>query len=177
VRLRAVGAAAHEPPLAPRLVVAFSLTKGAKPELVVQKVTELGADVVLPVRARRSVARWAGGRAEAAATRLRRVAREAAAQCRRARLPEVAAPVDLATLFGRPGLVVADREGPSVAQLAEPPGGEWVLVVGPEGGFEPGERAALGPADAVGVGPFVLRAETAAVAGVAALAGRRRTTR
>jgi 16S rRNA (uracil1498-N3)-methyltransferase len=177
VRLAAAGPPAREPALAPRLVVAFALTKGSKPELVVQKVTELGADIVVPVRARRSVVRWEGARAEAATTRLRRVAREAAAQCRRARLPEIAAPVDLAALSGRSGLVVADRDGPPAHELAGPPGGEWVLVVGPEGGLDPGERAALGTVEALGVGPFVLRAETAAVAAAAALSGRRRAVR
>jgi 16S rRNA (uracil1498-N3)-methyltransferase len=177
IRLAASGATRQEPRLMPRLVVAFALTKGSKPELVVQKVTELGADSIVPVRAQRSVARWVGNRAGAAATRLQRVVREAAMQSRRARLPEIAAPVDLGTLAGRAGLVIADRDGAPAADLSEPAGGEWVLVVGPEGGFEPGERAALGAVEALGVGPFVLRAETAAVAGVAALAGRRRAPR
>jgi 16S rRNA (uracil1498-N3)-methyltransferase len=174
VRLTAAGPPMQEPALVPRLVVAFALTKGTKPELVVQKVTELGADGIVPVRAQRSVARWAGPRAEAAAPRLRRVAREAAMQSRRSRLPEIAAPVDLGVLAGRAGLVVADREGLPAAEVPEPPDGEWVLVVGPEGGFDPAEHAALGATATVGVGPFVLRAETAAVAGMAALAGRRR---
>ena len=175
VRMTAAGPPVEEPELAPRLVVAFALTKGAKPDLVVQKVTELGADALLPVRTQRSVARWSGPRAEAATTRLRRIAREAAAQCRRARLVEVAAPTDLGSLAGRAGLVVADRLGVTATELPEPPGDEWVLVVGPEGGFAAAERAALGAAPALGVGPFVLRAETAAIAAVAALAGRRRT--
>lgn len=174
VQLAAAGPIAREPDLVPKVVVAFALTKGLKPDLVVQKVTELGADGVVPLRARRSVAHWSATRAETATARLRRVAREAAAQCRRARLPEIGAPLELAALAGRPGLVVADREGAPPEQLPEPPGGEWVLVVGPEGGLEPSERAGLGPAPTLGVGPFVLRAETAAVAALAALASRRR---
>ena len=175
VRMTAAAPAVDEPALWPRLVVAFSLTKGAKPDLVVQKLTELGADALLPVRARRSVARWSGPRADTATARLRRIAREAAAQCRRSRLPEVAAPADLDSLIGRLGLVVADRHGVTAAELPEPPGEEWVLVVGPEGGFEEAERAALGTVPTLGVGPFVLRAETAAIAAAAAVAGRRRT--
>ncbi|MGH8984547.1 MAG: RsmE family RNA methyltransferase [Acidimicrobiia bacterium] len=175
VRMTATGPAVEEPELAPRLVVAFALTKGTKPELVVQKVTELGADALVPVRTQRSVARWSGPRADTATTRLRRIAREAAAQCRRARLVAVAAPADLGSLAGRAGLVVADRLGVTAAELPEPSGDEWVLVVGPEGGFDPTERAALGGAPALGVGPFVLRAETAAIAAVAALAGKRQT--
>jgi len=175
LRLDACGPIAIEPELAPRLVVAFAVTKGSKPELVVQKVTELGADEIVPVRARRSIPRWDRARGETATERLRRVAREAAAQSRRARLPVVGAPVDLASLAGRPGLVVAEREGSRVADIGDAPGGEWVLVVGPEGGLEPGERAALGGAPGLALGPHVLRAETAAVAGAAALAGRRRS--
>ena len=175
VGMTAAGPTVHEPELWPRLVVAFALTKGAKPDLVVQKVTELGADALMPVRARRSVVRWSGPRADTATARLRRIAREAATQCRRARLPEVAAPADLESLIGRPGLVVVDRRGATAAELPEPPGDEWVVLVGPEGGLEEVELAALGPAPTLGVGPFVLRAETAAIAAAAAVAGRRRT--
>jgi len=174
LRLQASGPVAVEPELAPRLTIAFAVTKGVKPELVVQKVTELGADEIVPVRTRRSVARWEGTSGGTATQRLRRVAREAAAQCHRARLPVVGAPVDLAALAGRPGLVVAERNGDLVADLADPPGREWVLVTGPEGGFEPGEREVLGDPVRLALGPHVLRAETAAVAGAAALAGRRR---
>jgi 16S rRNA (uracil1498-N3)-methyltransferase len=174
LRLDACGPIAVEPELTPRLVVAFSLTKGDKPELVVQKVTELGADEVLPVQARRSIARWDRARGDAPTERLRRVAREAAAQCRRARLPVVGEPVALDSLARRPGLVLAERDGSPVADLADPPVGEWVLVVGPEGGFAPDERAALGAVSRLALGPHVLRAETAAIVGAAALASRRR---
>jgi len=83
-------------------------------------------------------------------------------------------------LRGRDGLVVADPEGEEPARLPAPPGGEWVLVVGPEGGFDPDEAAALlsaargGEAPArLRLGPHVLRAETAAIAGAAVLATRR----
>jgi 16S rRNA (uracil1498-N3)-methyltransferase len=174
VQLAAAGPPVREPELWPRLVVAFALTKGGKPELVVQKVTELGADALVPVRTQRSVARWSGPRVDTATARLRRIAREAAAQSRRARLPEVAAPVDVTSLVGRGGLLVADRDGVPAAELPDPPDGEWVLVVGPEGGLDPAERAVLGAAPALGLGPFVLRAETAAIAAVGAIAGRRR---
>lgn len=174
LRLDACGPIAVEPELVPRLVVAFALTKGDKPEVVVQKVTELGADEIFPVHARRSIARWDRSRGDVATERLRRVAREAAVQCRRARLPVVGVPVELDSLARRPGLVVAERDGSPVADLADPPSGEWLLVVGPEGGFDPGERAALGAVSGLSLGPHVLRAETAAVVGAAALASRRR---
>jgi len=112
---------------------------------------------------------------------MRRIALEAAAQCRRARLPEVDGARPVTELRGRPGLVVADPAGEEPAQLPAPPGGEWVLVVGPEGGFDPDEVAALEGDAARGreaparlrLGPHVLRAETAAIAGAAVLTTRR----
>jgi 16S rRNA (uracil1498-N3)-methyltransferase len=180
IELHAQGAPVAEPQLEPRLVVAFALTKGTKPDLAVQKLTELGVDGVTLLSSRRSVPRWSGSRADAALTRLRRIAREAAAQCRRARVPEIEGVLPVAELHGHPGLVVADPAGEEVARVPAPPGGEWVLVVGPEGGFDPDEAAALrspaehreGPAR-LRLGPHVLRAETAAIAGAAVLATRR----
>jgi 16S rRNA (uracil1498-N3)-methyltransferase len=180
VDLHAQGAPVLEPQLEPRLVVAFGLTKGTKPDLAVQKLTELGVDGVTLLSTRRSVPRWSGSRADAAVARLRRIAREAAAQCRRARVPEIEGVLPLAELRGHTGLVVADPTGEEVARVPAPPGGEWVLVVGPEGGLDPDEAAALaspaehreGPAR-LRLGPHVLRAETAAIAGAAVLATRR----
>jgi len=180
VDLHAQGAPVVEPRLDPRLVIALALTKGAKPDVAVQKLTELGVDGVMLLSTRRSVPRWDETREEAAVARLRRVAREAAAQCRRARLPEIDGVRPVTELRGRDGLVVADPEGEEPARLPAPPGGEWVLVVGPEGGFDPDEAAALLSAARGGeaperlrLGPHVLRAETAAIAGAAVLATRR----
>ena len=175
--LGAAGAATREPSLTPGLTVACSLTKGAKPEMVVTRLTELGVDRILFVVTRHSVARWKG-EAPAAMTRLRRVAREAAMQCRRARVPTLHGPIDgpeaLEVLTVHPGLVVADPGGGPVSALAEPGPQGWLLAVGPEGGFAPDELERLGSAPRLAVGPFVLRAETAAVAGAAALTTRRK---
>jgi 16S rRNA (uracil1498-N3)-methyltransferase len=171
--LRAGGPVRTEPVLTPRLEVAFALTKGAKPETVVSQLTELGVDRIRPVRARRSVVRWDGDQAEAAGHRLRRVAREAAMQSRRARIPAVELLVDLPSLAGTDGLVVGDPSAPPRPAPLAPSGGTWVALVGPEGGFEPDEIAQLGPVERVAVGPHVLRAETAAVAVTAALAVKR----
>ena len=173
VDLRATSDLRHEPPLAPRLTVACALTKGERPELVVQKLTELGADTILLVVAARSVVRWDDAREAKAMERLHRIAREAGAQCRRSRLPVIDGPVPLAELIGRPGLVVADREGIPPDELLRPAGGEWVVAVGPEGGFEPDELTQFGDAPRLALGAFVLRAETAAIAAASALAWRR----
>lgn len=171
--LRAEGDLRVEPRETPAIALAFALTKGEQPEAVVRAVTELGVDRILPVVSARSQVRWAGPRALREHERLTRVAREAAAQSRRAWLPEVLPVGDLAALAGHPGIAVGDREGGPVSDLLPPPGGEWLGVVGPEGGLTPEERGALG-GRGVGLGPHVLRAGTAAVALAAALEFRRR---
>jgi 16S rRNA (uracil1498-N3)-methyltransferase len=173
VDLHAQGAPVVEPSLEPRLVVAFALTKAAKPDLAVQKLTELGVDGITVLSSRRSVPRWGDDRAGVALDRLRRIAREAAAQSRRARLPVVAGVRPVSELRGDPGIVVADPAGDDISGLAVPPGGAWLLVVGPEGGFDPDELESLGSSARLRLGPHVLRAETAAVAGAAVLATRR----
>jgi 16S rRNA (uracil1498-N3)-methyltransferase len=181
VTLRAVAPPAREPVLVPRLRVAFALTKGEKPETVVRQLTELGVDAVAPVLAARSVVKARGDRATALVERLRRVAREAACQSRRARITDVEDVRPLGDLlhdgaFEGGGVVVAERDGPSDDGLPGPtvPEADWTLVVGPEGGFGPDEAAALAGVARIGVGPYVLRAETAAVAAAAVLTARRR---
>jgi 16S rRNA (uracil1498-N3)-methyltransferase len=171
VELAATTLLAHEPMLTPRLTIACSLTKGQKPELTVQKLTELGVDRIMIVEAARSVVRWDDDKVPAAFSRLERVAREAAMQSRRARVPTVDGPVAPAELAHLAGLVVAAPDGVPATELAPPPDGEWVVAVGPEGGFDAEELRRFGPAPRLAIGPFVLRAETAAIAAAAALAG------
>ncbi|MFO1537529.1 MAG: RsmE family RNA methyltransferase [Actinomycetota bacterium] len=175
--LAADGVECHEPRLTPGLGVAFGIGKGTKPEQVVAGLTELGVDRIVPLASARSVARWEPDRADAALARLRRVAREAAMQCRRARVPEVAAPVAPADLAPAGTVVLGDPDGVAVDALPEPGDAGWLAVVGAEGGWDADERAVLlarPDAGALAVGPHVLRTETAALAVAAALAGRRR---
>ena len=174
--LAAADAPRTEPRLAPGLSVAFALSKGTKPEHVVAGLTELGVDRIVPFRSARSVVRWEGERARSATARLRRVAREAAMQCRRSWLPEVLDPVDLDGLATDGVVVVGDPSGPAAQALAFPAGGEWLAVVGAEGGLAPDERFRLAErlgTTLVAVGPHVLRAETAALALAAVLTVRR----
>jgi 16S rRNA (uracil1498-N3)-methyltransferase len=173
VDLHASGEPVVEPRLEPALVVAFALTKAGKPDLTVQKLTEIGVDRVVPLQSSRSIPQWGTDRAGGAVDRLRRIAVEAAAQSRRARLPEIEAPRPLGDLRGRPGLVVADPAGDDVGAVPPPPAGEWTLVVGPEGGLDPAEQDALDGAARLRIAPHVLRAETAAIAGAAVLTTRR----
>jgi 16S rRNA (uracil1498-N3)-methyltransferase len=170
--LRAESEVVVEPEPNPAVVVAVALTKGAKLETVVAQLTELGVTRIEPVRARRSVVRWNDDRAEAARTRLAGVAREAAMQCRRSRIPDVTSVADLSTLAGRPGLIVASREGGPADSLPLPPGGTWTVVVGPEGGFEPGEVEMLAPTGLLALSSFVLRAQTAPVIAAGILVAR-----
>ena len=101
------GPAVAEERLRPEVTVAFAPTKGDRPEWVTQKLTELGVDRIVPLRTSRSVVRWEGERAVRSVERLRRVAREAASQCRRARLPEIADVCRLEDLAGVAGAPVA----------------------------------------------------------------------
>ena len=150
-----IGEPEHRPAPAPAITVAFALTKGDKPETAVQKLTEVGVDRIIPFTAGRSVARWEGERADRHVTRLRKVAREAAMQSRRAHLPVVDAVTDFATVAALPGAVLADAGG-GPPSLERP-----VILVGPEGGWTEEERGVGLPA--VGLGSNVLRAETAAI--------------
>jgi 16S rRNA (uracil1498-N3)-methyltransferase len=171
--LAAGGDVEHAPPPSIGVALAVALPKGGLDD-VVAAVTELGAVRVIPVRTERTVVRWDAARAGRAVTRLRAVAREAAMQSRRARVPDVDDVVDLLALAGRPDLVVADREGVAAAMLPRPAPGagvEWTALTGPEGGLAPEELAALSASPRLRLGPHVLRAATAPVAAVAVLVG------
>jgi len=153
---------APEPPLA----VGFALTKGGRPELAVQKLTELGIDRIIPFVGARSVVRWGEGeRARRHLVRLRRVAREAAMQCGRVTLAVVEDLTTFVAAGAEQGVALAHMGGdpPTLAHRS--------VLVGPEGGWAD-EELALG-LPAVGLGPLVLRAETAAIALGALLAGLR----
>ena len=159
------GAIVVEEPLRPALTVAFALVKGHKPELAVQKLTELGIDRIVLFRAERSVVRWDADQAAKALARLRTVARAAAAQSHRARLPLVEGVVTLGDIAAEPEAAMADRGG------APPSLDHPTVLVGPEGGWSPEERSLQAPR--VSLGPNVLRAETAALTAGALLAALR----
>ena len=152
------------PPTIP-ISIAFALVKGQKPEWVTQKLTELGVDVIRPFVAARSVVRWDPAKAESGAERLRRVAREAAMQCRRCWLPEIAPLASFASIAALGGTVLAERDGPPLRL------GTGAVAIGPEGGWAPEERDH--GLDTAGLGGHVLRADTAAVAAATLLAAAR----
>ena len=161
-----------DPELVPEVALAVALTKAGALDSVVARCTELGVSRITPVRTRRCVVQWDATQAERAVKRLRTVAREAAGQCRRARLPEIAPVGELADFVGRADVVIADRAGGTASDLSVPGGSAWTVIVGPEGGLEPAEIEAFAGAGRLSLGPYVLRAETAPIAAVSVLLGR-----
>jgi 16S rRNA (uracil1498-N3)-methyltransferase len=172
LRCRALEPVKQSPPMQPAVAAAVALTKGRGLDDVIAGLTELGVARIEPIRTERSVVRWDDERAAAAVDRWCAIAREAAMQSRRATIPEVAAVASVRSLAGRPGLVVADRTGGEPAELPQPGDSGWLVVVGPEGGLSPEELGALGDVPRLAVGRFVLRAQTAPLAVVAALVAR-----
>jgi 16S rRNA (uracil1498-N3)-methyltransferase len=171
--LTATSAVAQEPAPAIEITLAAALTKAGLDD-VVAAVTELGVAGVIPLRTERTVVRWDDARADRIVERLRTVARAAAMQSRRARIPVVHPATDLPALVGtaevRPGLIVADRSGGAPASVTVPATAAWTVVIGPEGGFSDAEFTLMDPAPRFSVGPNVLRATTAPIAAVAVLA-------
>lgn len=171
--------------------------KGDKLELIIQKTTELGATAVTPVITERSVPRPSGAdRIADKLTRWRAVAREAAEQCGRAVIPAVTGPLTLeaagqamtaggraayalwegekaAGLLDELGKLATRQQEGSPSTTARPPDGRGVtgvsLLVGPEGGLSSGEVGILSSTGVVpvGLGPRILRTETAAITAVA----------
>ena len=164
------------------LWLCFAPLKKDAVDFLIEKGTELGADRFLPVL----TAHTASNRINQ--TRLTAVATEAAEQCARLTVPEIAEPMTLDAMrtswpTGRRLLVCAE------AGLASPiaealknlaahgltadvsPANRFAILCGPEGGFQQDELDRLRKLDfvtAVGLGPRVLRAETAALAALAA---------
>ncbi len=153
----------------PAVTVHPAVSKGGKLDLVVEKATELGVRRIAPVLCERSERRWDAAQLAARRDRWRVIARAALAQSRGAWLPDVAVPLPLPDVLddGPPGL------------LLHPGGGtvDWAatvaarVAVGPEGGFTDDEVTLARDAGwwVGGLGPRVLRTETAAVV-VASLA-------
>lgn len=159
----------RESPL--RVVILQGLLKSDKPEFIIQKATELGAACVTFYTTARTVP-LAPNRAREA--RWRKVAIEAAKQCGRTVLPEITVAGDLAkALAGEEGLLkLALWEGSNGSRGIKDVVREGiaakgaVVLIGPEGGFseEDVEAAEKAGFISVGLGPRILRAETAAVA-------------
>ncbi len=159
-----------EPERETDLWLVFAPIKRARLDWMVEKATELGVSALLPVW----TARTQVGRVNL--ERLRAHAIEAAEQSERLSVPELRAPQPLERILaawpaGR-RLLICDESGagaPVSEVAAKLPPGPVALLVGPEGGFDETELDAIGKLSfvtRVGLGPRVLRAETAALAAV-----------
>jgi len=152
----------------PDVWLAFAPVKRGRVDWLIEKATELGVARLVPVTTQRTIVERLN------LERLRAHIIEAAEQCGRTRLPELAEPVALARFLdqrdpARP-LWFADEAGGEPAASAFKPGAATILT-GPEGGFSEDERAAIRAAPnahPISLGPRILRAETAALAALAA---------
>ena len=156
----------REPETIPDVWLAFAPVKRAQTDWLVEKATELGIAKLLPVMSQRTIAE------RVKLERLESIAIEAAEQCGRTRLPVIEAPIPLLQILKHEGrsLYFADESGGEPAATAFKPGPAAILT-GPEGGFTDEERAAIRAAPnavPVSLGPRILRAETAALAALAA---------
>jgi 16S rRNA (uracil1498-N3)-methyltransferase len=174
-RLLARAALRSESPL--HLTLAQSIPKGDKMEGIIRMATELGAARVVPLVTARTVVRVEPGRPGPRLSRWQRVAKEAAKQSGRAVITEVVPPQRLnAWMAAREtdGLLVClweDAVEPLDPQLPPQPVSRATVVVGPEGGLDRAEADVLRAAGAVigGLGPRILRTETAGPVGLAIL--------
>jgi 16S rRNA (uracil1498-N3)-methyltransferase len=170
-----VGERTREQVAEPDVWLCFAPVKRARIDYIAEKATELGAAVLQPVLTQHTNVERVN------VERLRANAIEAAEQTERLTVPDVRPPVDLARLLadwpaGR-RLLMCDETGggPPIAEVlsgldASARVAPWAIVVGPEGGFAPAELAALRrikDVTAVGLGPRILRADTAALAALA----------
>lgn len=166
----------REPRPVPRVHVLQAIPKAGKLDLIVQKLTELGVDVIRPFAAERSVARWGERKASDQTRRLTAIGREASKQARRSWLPEILPPLPLDRIdVTLPAFVLHEEATARLgARLPVHPPETLTLVVGPEGGLTTAEVSMLDGrgGEAVSLGPLVLRTETSALAAATLVLGR-----
>ena len=180
VRVGAPNPIERESPLPATLLQ--GIARGDKMDQIVQKATELGVARVIPVLTARSNVRLTSDAAQRKQQHWQGVAVAACEQCGRNRVPEIAHPVALTAALGAGDaglkLVMTPEEGagplpalPAASSGSTSSPRSVALLVGPEGGLAPEEvRAAQAAGFATWrLGPRVLRTETAALAGLAAL--------
>jgi len=166
----AVEARTREQADPPDLELVVALVKRARLETIVEKAAELGCRRVRLVITRRTNAD------HTRVDRLQAIAIEAAEQTGRLDVPEIVAPQKLDRMLdgwdASRRLLFCDEGGdvPPALEALNGASGPWAVLIGPEGGFDEAERARLrgGPfVTAAGLGPRILRADTAAIAALA----------
>jgi 16S rRNA (uracil1498-N3)-methyltransferase len=160
-----------------RLILAVALIKSSKFEWILQKATELGVHEIIPLKTRFSEIEIPGGKLTLRLERWDRIIREASKQCRRSTAPRIRAPQAFADLLSAENFSSCSkflfyekaREAwrPDQGVLSE----QVVVCIGPEGGWDADEieRAREAGCRVCSLGPWVLRAETAAIAAVSVL--------
>jgi 16S rRNA (uracil1498-N3)-methyltransferase len=161
--------------------------RGDRMDFIVQKATELGVARIVPVLSQRSVVRLDKSQSESKAVHWRAVAVSACEQCGRNRLPAIEAAQPLLNYLGEsvpgkgPRLVFEPESALHADAAAQDHGGasnipmeSAQIAIGPEGGFAPEELEAFRVSgfSQVGLGPRILRTETAAIAAVVWLQAR-----
>jgi 16S rRNA (uracil1498-N3)-methyltransferase len=190
VRLTRIGARAAEGDIVGRavrasesplsLTLAQAIPKGLKLEAIIRMATELGVARVIPLLSERTIARPDQTEPSHRLLRWRRIAKEAAKQSGRAVIPDVRLPIALHEWLSEPRsaeLVLCLWEGeptPLAAVLPDTAPARATVVVGPEGGLTDEEALSLRSAGAVlaGLGPRILRTETAGPVALALLQSR-----
>ncbi len=163
---------ARESPL--QIVLVQALASGDKMDWVIQKAVELGVGAIQPLIAERCVLRLSGERAERRLRHWRQVVVSACEQSGRNRVPVVESPVELPLYLQHVAcercLALAPGAAGRLAELPAPPG-ELRLLVGPEGGWSERELSIIDAAGVrrIGLGPRILRTETAGLAALAAM--------
>lgn len=165
-----VAPAEHEPGPELRLLLAFGVVRGPRTDWLLEHGTEVGVAAFQPLWTART--RPSGERPD----RWQRIVRAAAGQCDRSLLPQVLPALELgAYLAGAlPARRLLASESGTAVTRSDADAGEVALLVGPEGGFDAPELAAIAAAGfaARRLGPHILRTETAALCGAAVLLAR-----
>ena len=152
-----------------------AILKGERMAWLVQKATELGVARIVPLVTERMVARPVRDRSDGRRARWERIAREAVKQCGRAWVPAVAAPRTLAEVLTEASghdatWLLVEGGGVPLAAVAREAGSprRILLLIGPEGGFTGDEvtLAERGGVRVVGLGPRILRAESAGLVAI-----------
>ncbi|MDO4539649.1 MAG: 16S rRNA (uracil(1498)-N(3))-methyltransferase [Syntrophomonadaceae bacterium] len=169
----------RESPL--KVILCQGLAKGERMDTILQKAVELGAAGFQPFISRHAVVELSGERAEKKMRRWQSIVLEACKQCRRNTIPPVAELLGFNALLNvigaQPAIMLYENEtARSLKQVLQQQREDWrgqslYLIVGPEGGFAP-EEAELAQARGIhlaGLGPRILRTETAGPAALAAI--------
>jgi len=153
-----------------RVTVIQAIPKREKIEYFIEKATELGVSVIIPVTTGRTIPDWSEEKKASHVERWRKLAREASKQCGRLDVPEISKISEFRNILagvGKDGLkliaALDDRAIPIKTALMGSSGAPVIIAIGPEGDFTPEEvNAAVDHGfRIVSLGPRVLKSDTA----------------